>query len=154
MQVFSAWSLRYRPGAAKWRPRGRKMARVGSPRDPQGCPRVSQCLLKCSKKTSKISIPAPRVPRVAPRHQNTSIFDVPHTAVTPGRGNVQPSLPLYATPHSLHPPHCEASLKRGGLGVCPLGLHLISLGGCARKVFAIASVSLYCAKNSQAFDCV
>jgi hypothetical protein len=35
MQVFSAWCLGCRPGAAKWRPRGRKMARVGSPGIPK-----------------------------------------------------------------------------------------------------------------------
>ena len=33
MKVFFAWCLGRRPGAAKWRSRGRKMARVGSPRE-------------------------------------------------------------------------------------------------------------------------
>ena len=81
-------------------PRGCKITSTGPKNDengvswnPQGCQGVSQCLLKCSKKTSKISTPAPRVPRVPHRPQNTSIFDVPPTGVTPSRGNVPPSPP-------------------------------------------------------------
>ena len=41
MQVFSAWCLGCRPGAAKWRPWGRKMARVGSPGIPKGAKTVT-----------------------------------------------------------------------------------------------------------------
>ena len=81
------------PRGCKMAPTGPKNGESGVPRDPQGCQRVSQCLLKCSKKTSKISTPAPRVPRVPHRPQNTSIFDVPPTGVTPSRGNVPPSPP-------------------------------------------------------------
>ena len=54
-----------------------------------------------------------------PTPQNTSIFDVLLTGVTPRRGNLHL---LSAIPHSLAPSHCEASLERGCLGVCPLGL--------------------------------
>ena len=44
MHVCSAWCLGCRPGAAKWRPRGRKMARVGSlglPKGAKGAPNAS-----------------------------------------------------------------------------------------------------------------
>ena len=65
------------PRGCKMAPTGPKNGESGVPRDPQGCQRVSQCLLKCSKKTSKISTPAPRVPRVPHRPQNTKFVDVP-----------------------------------------------------------------------------
>ena len=92
------------PRGCKMAPTGPKNGESGVPRDPQGCQRVSQCLLKCSKKTSKISTPAPRVPRVPHRPQNTSIFDVPPTGVTPSRGNVPPSPPtLSYTPLTSSP---------------------------------------------------
>ena len=41
----------------KMAPTGPKNGESGVPREPQGRQRLSQCLLNCSKKTSKISIP-------------------------------------------------------------------------------------------------
>ena len=76
------------PRGCKMAPTGPKNGESGVPRDPQGCQSASQRPLKCSTKTSKISTPAPRVTRVPHRPQNTSIFDVPPTGVTPMRGNV------------------------------------------------------------------
>ena len=89
------------PRGCKMAPTGPKNGESGVPRHPQGCQRVSQCPLKCSKKTSKISTPAPRVPRVPHRPQNTSILDVPPTGVTPCRGNVR-RFPSHSV---LHPAH-------------------------------------------------
>ena len=125
MQVFSAWCLGYRPGAAKWRPWGRKMTGVRSPgntKGAKGSPNASKNAPKNRRKSAPLSRTASkgafRVPWVPQRPQNTSIFDVPLTGVTPRRGNLHL---LSAIPHSLAPSHCEASLERGGLGVCPLG---------------------------------
>ena len=125
IEVFSACCLGYRPGAAKWRPRVRKMARVGSPgstKGAKGSPNASKNAPKNNRKSAPLSRTASkgafRVPWVPQRLQNTSISDVPPTDVTPRRGNVHL---LSAIPHSLAPSHCEASLERGGLGVCPLG---------------------------------
>ena len=92
------------PRGCKIAPTGPKNGESGVPRHPQGCQRISQCPLKCSKKTSKIITPAPRVPRVPHRPQNTSIFDVPPTGVTPSSETFNTPLPLSATPHSLPPP--------------------------------------------------
>ena len=87
-------------GAEKWREWG--------PWDPQGCQRVSQCLLKCSKKTSKISIPlqeclqgclgCPTAPKIPP------FFTFPRPTLPQGGGTFEPPLPLSPTPHSLPPP--------------------------------------------------
>ena len=122
----NAWCLGYRPGAAKWRPWGRKMTRVGSPgntKGAKGAPNASQNAPQNRPKSAPLSRTASkgafRVPWVPQRLQNTSISDVPPTDVTPRRGNVHL---LSAIPHSLAPSHCEASLERGGLGVCPLEL--------------------------------
>ena len=127
MQVFSAWCLGYRHGAAKWRPWGRKMTGVGSPgstKDAKGSPNASKNAPKNHRKSAPLSRTASkgafRVPWVPQRLQNTHISHVPPTDVTPRRGKVHL---LSAIPHSLAPSHCEASLKRGGLGVCPLGFY-------------------------------
>ena len=100
MHVCSAWCLGCRPGAAKWRPRGRKMARVGSPGLPKGAkgaPNASRNAPKNHLKSAPLSRTAskgaPGVPRVPRRPQNTSIFDVPLTGVTPRKGNVHLSPP-------------------------------------------------------------
>ena len=129
MQVFSAWCLGYRQGAAKLRPWGRKMPRVGSPgstKGAKGSPNASKNAPKNHRKSAPLSRTASkgafRVPWVPQRLQNTSISDVPPTDVTPRRGNVHL---LSAIPHSLAPSHCEASLKRGGLGICPLGFIIL-----------------------------
>ena len=125
MQVFSAWCLGYGHGAAKWRPWGRKMTRVGSPgstKGAKGSPNASKNAPKNTRKSAPLSRTASkgvfRVPRVSDCLPNASIFDVPLTGVTPRRGNLHL---LSAIPHSLAPSHCEASLERGGLGVCVLG---------------------------------
>ena len=113
------------PRGCKMAPTGPKNGDSGVPREHQGCQRVPQCLQNAPKnhrKSAPLSRTASkgafRVPWVPQRLQNTSIFDVPLTGVTPRRGNLQL---LSAIPHSLAPSHCEASLERGGLGVCPLG---------------------------------
>ena len=127
-QVFTASCLRCRPGAAKWRPRGRKMASVGSPGIPKaakGSPNASQNAPKNHPKSAPLSRSAskgaPRVPRVPHRPQNASIIDVPPTGVTPSRGNVQPSPPALCYTPLMSSTHYEASPERGGLGVSPLG---------------------------------
>ena len=70
MQVFSAWCLGCRPGAAKWRSRGRKMARLGSPGIPKGAkgaPNASQNAPKMLPKIVQKSAPSPGLPpRVLP----------------------------------------------------------------------------------------
>ena len=115
------------PRGCKMAPPGPKNGESGVPRAPQGCQRGSQCLPKCSQKSSKISTPlqdclqgCSRVPRVPPRPQNTSIFDVPPTGVTPRKGNVHLSPPSLCYTPLTSSRYCEASLERGGLGVCPL----------------------------------
>ena len=127
MHVRSAWCLGCRPGAAKWRPRGRKMARVGSPGLPKGAkgaPNASRNAPKNHPKSAPLSRTAskgaPGVPRVPRRPQNTSIFDVPPTGVTPRKGNVHLSPPSLCYTPLTSSRYCEASLERGGLGVCPL----------------------------------
>ena len=98
------------PRGCKTTPPGPKNGESGVPRDPQGCQRVSNASQNAPKNRPKsaplsrsASKGAPRVPRVPPRPQNTSIFDVPPTGVTPSRGTFNPPLPLSATPHSLPP---------------------------------------------------
>ena len=112
------------PRGCKMAPTGPKNGESGVTLDSQGCQRVSQCLLKCSKKVSKISTPAPRVPRVPHRPQNTSILGRSPDRRYPKEGE-RSTLPLPLS--VLHPAHClprkcEGSLERSGLGVCPLGL--------------------------------
>ena len=91
-------------GAEKWREWGPP----GSPRLPKGLPMPPKMLQKKHPKSAPLSRSAskgaPRVPRVPPRPQNTSIFDVPPTGVTPSRGNVPPSPPtLSYTPLTSSP---------------------------------------------------
>ena len=92
------------PRSCKMVPTGPKNGESGVPRDPQGCQRVSQCLLKCSKKTSKISIPlqeclrgclgCPTAPKIHP------FLTFPRPALPQVVGTFEPPL------HSLlHPTH-------------------------------------------------
>ena len=91
-------------GVPRMPPRGCKMATPGPkngesgvPWDPQGCQRVSQCLLRCSKKTSKISIPlqeclqgclgCPTAPKIPP------FFTFPRPALPQVGGTFEPSPP-------------------------------------------------------------
>ena len=110
MQVFFACCLGCRPGAAKWRPRGRKMARVGSPGIPKGAkwsPNASQNTPKNHPKSAPLSRSAskgaPRVPRVPHRAQNTSIFGCSPDRRYPKEGerSTLPSRSLLHPTHSL-----------------------------------------------------
>ena len=101
-------------------PRSCKMVRTGPkngesevPREPQGCQRLSQCLLNCSKKTSKISIPlqeglqgclgCPTDPKIRP------FLTFPRQALPLVGGTFEPSPPTPYTPltfsfaHVKHP---------------------------------------------------
>ena len=128
MEVFSAWCVGYRHGAAKWRPWGRKMTRVGSPWSTKGA-KGSPIASKMLQKIIENQHPSPGLPpRVllgclgcptAPKIRPFLTF--PRPALPHVGGTFHLHLPLCPTPHSLAPPHCEASLERGGLGVCPLG---------------------------------
>ena len=101
-------------GVPRMLSRGCKMAFAGPkngesevPREPQGCQRLSQCLLNCSKKTSKISIPlqeglqgclrCPTAPKIRP------FLTFPRQALPLVGGTFEPSLPLSPTSHSLPP---------------------------------------------------
>ena len=96
------------PRSCKMAPTGSQNGESGVPREPQGCQRLSQCLLNCSKKTSKISIPlqeglqgclgCPTAPKIPP------FFTFPRPALPQVGGTFHLPLPLCPTPHSLPPP--------------------------------------------------
>ena len=85
------------PRSCKMVPTGPKNGESGVPREPQGCQRLSQCLLNCSKKTSKISIPlqeglqgclrCPTAPKIRP------FFTFPRQALPLVGGTFEPSPP-------------------------------------------------------------
>ena len=83
----------------------------GSPRVPKGSPMPPKMLQKIIQNQHPSPGVSPRVPKVPPRSQNTSIFDVPPTGVTPRRGNVRTSpLALCCTP--LTASHALCSIPR------------------------------------------
>ena len=85
------------PRGCKMAPTGPKNGESGVPREPQGCQRLSQCLLNCSKKTSKISIPlqeglqgclrCPTAPKIRP------FLTFPRQALPLLGGTCEPSPP-------------------------------------------------------------
>ena len=93
---------RTRPRSCKMVPTGPKNGESGVPREPQGCQRLSQCLLNCSQKTSKISIPlqeglqgclrCPTAPKIRP------FLTFPRQALPLVGGMFEPSPPTPYTP--------------------------------------------------------
>ena len=85
------------PRSCKMPLTGPKNGESGVLQDPQGCQRLSQCLLKCFKKTSKISIPlqkglqgclgCPTVPKIPP------FLTFPRPALPQVGGTFEPSPP-------------------------------------------------------------
>ena len=104
--------------------KGREWGPPGAPRVPKGPPMPPKMLPKIvENRHSSPGLPPrlllgclgyPNSPKIRP----FSTF--PRPVLPHVRGNVHL---LSAAPHPLAPSHCEASLERGGLGVCPLGLH-------------------------------